>query len=77
LKHEIRKNKNLIDKNFKLIKTMSEKIHTNLIMTEMLISNDESKHDENCHGVLVVETIGKVVIAGRRAEETQQRDSPR
>ena len=56
---------------------MSEKIHTNLIMTEMLISNDESKHDENCHGVLVVETIGKVVIAGRRAEETQQRDSPR
>ena len=46
-------------------------------MTKMLIGDDESKHDENSHRVLVVETIGEIIVAGRRAEEAQQWDSPR
>ncbi len=46
-------------------------------MSKVFICDNEREYDQDGHGVLVVETIGEVVVAGRSAEEPQQRHAPR
>jgi len=46
-------------------------------MTKVFVCYHKRKNHQDSHRVFVVESIGKVVIAGACSKEAQQWDSPR
>lgn len=43
-----------------------------LIVAKVFVCDNECEHDENGNGVLVVQAVGKVVIAGAAAEKAKK-----